>query len=219
MNLKEKSVARLQRLIWLFCLFVHQLAIRLHFHCQLVSGAGFISPDFDIAADMSGNINPPRTSPGGDLFLGLECLLFARRFIVLREADAHSRCGGAFDLDLEGVSAAPDLLRNTACRLRVRIAAVHGPPRQCDGHAEHGETCTNCQFFHFRIPRKNKRASDSVEGNSEAGIRVAMDCDVSIKPQRTDIVKKGGSESGKARRLLTSLSQAVVAVPRCTIFP
>lgn len=48
---------------------------------------------------------------------------------------------------------------------------------------------------------------------------MAMDCDVSIKPQRTDIVKKGSSESMKVRRFLTSLSQAVVTAPQSTIFP
>ena len=86
---------------------------------------------------------PLLQSAGSDLFVRFERLPFARGFIVLREADAHGRCGRAFDLDLEGVATALDLVRNTTGRLRVRITAVNGPPRQCDSHAEHGEACTN----------------------------------------------------------------------------
>lgn len=114
MDLEKKGEARLERLIQFFRLFVHELAIRLHLHCQPVSGVGLLRFDFDVAIDMSGNINRPRTSASSDLVVRLERLFFARGFIVLREANAHGRCGGALDLDLEGVAAAPDLVRNTA---------------------------------------------------------------------------------------------------------
>ncbi len=159
MNLEKKGVARLERLIQFFRLFVHELAIRLHLHCQPVSRVGVLRLDFNVATDMSGNFNRPGTSAGSDHFVRFERLLFACGFIVLREADdAHGRCGRAFDLDLEGVATAPDLVRNTTGRLRVRITVVNGPLRQCDSHAEHGEAGTNSQSFHFRIPRKNKRS-------------------------------------------------------------
>jgi len=127
MNLEKKGVARLERLIQFFRLFVNDFAIRLHLHCQPVSGVGLLRLDFDVATDMSGNTNRPGTSVGSDLFLRFERLLFARGFIVLREAEAHGRCGRAFDLDLEGMATAPDLVRNTTGRLRVRITAVNGP--------------------------------------------------------------------------------------------
>ena len=114
MDLEKKGEARLERLIQFFRLFVNDFAIRLHLHCQPVSGVGLLRLDLDVATDMSGNTNRPGTSVGSDLFLRFERLLFARGFIVLREAEAHGRCGRAFDLDLEGMATAPDLVRNTA---------------------------------------------------------------------------------------------------------
>src|SRR2546421_10270015 len=56
-------------------------------------------------------------------------------------------------------------------------------------------------LFIFGFLARARELSNSVGGNSEGGIHVPMDCDVSIKPQRADIAKKGSSERMKARRL------------------
>src|SRR2546429_5111044 len=92
MNLEKKGVARLERLIQFFRLFVNDFAIRLHLHCQPVSGVGLLRLDFDVATDRkSTRLN----SSHGYISYAVFCLK-KKKHINIAEPDEYSHADNCY---------------------------------------------------------------------------------------------------------------------------